>query len=502
MFKFINEKLKQYFNSISGISGITKKWFLNYILVFILILGALGIIACFGIRSYYYNTATIALESKYTNLINTYFSNYINDTDEIFIAGSKKFVEEFSDKNMIEVWVIDKNGTPVATSSGFNIKASGTMPDYTDALKNSTGRSIWTGENNNGEKIKAFTVILKNADSQNFKNSPAVRYIVSLEAIDNQLKVIYIYIFIAVFIIIMLIYISGHFFIGSIVNPMNYICENVKRVAKGDYTVKLVYSGDDEIYNLCETINTMVKDISDSDKIKNDFISTISHEIRTPLTAIKGWGETLLQIGETDPILLQKGMGVIINESQRLSGLVEDLLDFSRIQNGDLKLKKEKIDVLAELDEAVFIFKDNANRGGIELTYLAPEEPAPMIGDPNRITQVFSNILDNALKYTEQGGKVFVKAEILEDRLKITFTDTGCGISPEDLPRIKEKFYKTSINYRGSGIGLAVADEIIKLHDGQILIDSKLGEGTIVTIFLPIEAYQAGKILKELENNE
>ena len=123
--------------------------------------------------------------------------------------------------------------------------------------------------------------------------------------------------------------------------------------------------------------------------------------------------------------------------------------------------------------------------------YTAPEEPAPMFGDPNRLKQVFTNVLDNALKYTEQGGKVTVNAVIQTDGyLNIYFIDTGCGISPEDLPKVKEKFYKTSINYRGSGIGLAVADEIIKLHDGEIKISSVLGEGTTVKIILPLEKIQ------------
>ena len=114
-----------------------------------------------------------------------------------------------------------------------------------------------------------------------------------------------------------------------------------------------------------------------------------------------------------------------------------------------------------------------------------------MFGDPNRIKQVFTNVLDNALKYTDQGGKVTVNAVILPDGfLNIYFIDTGCGISPEDLPKVKEKFYKTSINYRGSGIGLAVADEVIKLHDGEIKISSVLGEGTTVKLILPLEKVQ------------
>ncbi|MBP9988479.1 MAG: HAMP domain-containing histidine kinase, partial [Ruminococcus sp.] len=241
-------------------------------------------------------------------------------------------------------------------------------------------------------------------------------------------------------------------------------------------------------------INSMAVKIKSSDKIRNDFISTVSHELRTPLTAIKGWGETLLQIGDTDPNLTRRGMGVIINESTRLNGIVEELLDFSRIQSGRMILKNEKMDVLAELDETVFAFKDRSMREGIEMTYNAPNLPAPMSGDPDRIKQVFVNILDNAMKYTKQGGKITVNADVRNDKIYISVADTGCGISAEDLPHVKEKFYKTNLTVHGSGIGLAVVDEIIRLHNGTFDIESILGLGTTVKIKFPIDHVELDEV--------
>ena len=126
-------------------------------------------------------------------------------------------------------------------------------------------------------------------------------------------------------------------------------------------------------------------------------------------------------------------------------------------------------------------------REGIDLVYTAPNLPAPMDGDSDRIKQVFVNILDNALKYTKQGGKILTVAEILDDKITITVSDNGCGISAEDLPHVKEKFYKTNMTVRGSGIGLAVVDEIIKMHNGTFEIDSILGKGTTVTVSFDID---------------
>ncbi|NLA77778.1 MAG: HAMP domain-containing histidine kinase, partial [Clostridiales bacterium] len=296
-------------------------------------------------------------------------------------------------------------------------------------------------------------------------------------------------VFVGFLLAISLVTISGLFFVRSIVRPVGMINETAKRIAAGDFAARIEVRGyNDEISELGRTINNMANEIGAADKMKNDFISTISHELRTPLTAIKGWGETLLQVRGTDEALEKRGVEIIINESDRLSSLVEDLLDFSRMQNGKLTLRLEKIDVLAELDEAVFVFKERAAREGIELVYTAPDFPAPMQGDANRIKQVFVNILDNSMKYTEQGGKVAIFAEIKSDNLVIEISDTGCGIPEKDLSKVKEKFFKGNMSVPGTGIGLAVADEIVLMHGGRVDIYSEVGVGTTVTITLPIEA--------------
>ncbi|MBQ6625638.1 MAG: HAMP domain-containing histidine kinase, partial [Clostridia bacterium] len=436
-------------------------------------------------------------ESAYYPMVSDYFVSFSNDY-EAFVHGAESFVYDFSEKNVMEVWVIDSNGKPVVSSSGADInKNNEVMNDYEEAINSEASSGFWTGENSNGEKIMAYSVAL-NKPSSNI----AVRYMISLEYVDNQLATLYFYgVFVCVVVFLIIIF-SGQYFIRSIINPISKMRDATRKYAKGDYTIELDDLGSKELNELGESISYMISEIKDADRMKNDFISTISHELRTPLTAIKGWGETMLQIGSTDDELMKRGMNVIIGESQRLSELVEELLDFSRIQNGALKMRIEKMDVLAELDEAVFVFRDRATREGKELIYNAPDKPAPALGDANRITQVFSNILDNAIKYTEEGGKISVFATFGEEsNIVITITDDGCGISEEDLPKVKEKFYKTNNTVRGSGIGLAVADEIIRQHNGDLQINSVLGKGTSVKIIIPIDQNDYS-IEKELINNE
>ena len=218
--------------------------------------------------------------------------------------------------------------------------------------------------------------------------------------------------------------------------------------------------------------------------MKNDFISSVSHELRTPLTAIKGWAETLMD-DSVDRETTKKGIGVIIKESERLSGMVEELLDFSRLQSGRLQLSLTKLDLVAELSDAVLMFTERA-RQEIRLDYDEPMDILPIMGDANRLRQVFVNILDNALKYSDAGDSITVVVLRQENNAVITIQDTGIGIAPADLPKIKTRFYKANATRRGSGIGLAVADEIVTMHDGSLELDSREGVGTRVTITLPL----------------
>lgn len=155
--------------------------------------------------------------------------------------------------------------------------------------------------------------------------------------------------------------------------------------------------------------------------------------------------------------MLSKGMRVITGETERLAGMVEELLDFSRIQSGRMKLVKDKMDLIAELSEAVLMFEERAKHEEKRLIYEEPDLVAPIEGDRNRLRQVFVNIIDNALKYSDRGDTVTIKADMRDGNIRITVADTGCGIREQDLPKVKEKFFKANSTRRGSGIGLAVA---------------------------------------------
>lgn len=468
------------------VGGITRRWMKDILSVIVVIVLSVSIAACVFVKTYYYSSIKNVLDTNSGELITTFFNIYGSNTEDGFAVAGREFIENCGLLGQMEIWIIDSTGNILVSSSGFEVEPERNMPDFVEAMSSTSGKANWVGKLSSGEKVMAMTESVTNTDGT---TAGAIRYIVSLMDVDRQISKICTIIGIVALAVIVVSSILGLAFTRSIVRPLRKIGAVTSKVADGDLDARIEnYKYDDEIGELCGQINYMIDELNTADRLKNDFISTISHELRTPLTSIKGWGETLMQIGDSDPALTKRGMSVIISEASRLSGMVEELLDFSKIQSNRMNLQLKKIDVLAELDETVFTFRERALKEGIEIIYNAPELPAPMQADEDRIRQVFINIFDNAIKYNYHGGRVVVLAQITSPTvLEISISDTGKGISPENLPRVKEKFFKTDNTVAGSGIGLAVADEIVKLHGGTLGIDSILNEGTTVTITLPIE---------------
>ena len=267
--------------------------------------------------------------------------------------------------------------------------------------------------------------------------------------------------------------------------PIAKVNAAAKQIAGGDFGARIHKERNDEVGQLIDTINDMAAELGKSETLKNDFISSVSHELRTPLTSIEGWTETL-QNSDMDPDTRQKGMAIIMKETQRLTGLVEELLDFSRLQNGRLVMHMERVDLLTELDEVVFLVSDRIESEGKTLIYETPASLPPVKADPNRLRQVFFNVLDNAIKYSSKGSSISVSAVSSGSTVRVIIEDTGVGIAAIDLESVKKKFFKANQQVRGSGIGLAIVDEIISLHGGEVDITSKLGAGTKVSIILPV----------------
>ena len=225
--------------------------------------------------------------------------------------------------------------------------------------------------------------------------------------------------------------------------------------------------------------------ISQNEKMQAEFISQLSHELRTPLTVINGWSETLLADEKMDDETRQ-GMKIISSEAKRLTGMVTELLDFTRMQDGRMTLNVELTDIRSEFEDTVYMYSSRLAQDGITLEYLENDCDIPEIPcDGQRLRQVFLNVLDNAAKHGGEGKRIEASISYEDEKVVVRIRDFGPGIPEDELGLVKKKFYKGSSKARGTGIGLAVCDEIMELHNGSLTLENAPGGGTLVTISLP-----------------
>ena len=277
-------------------------------------------------------------------------------------------------------------------------------------------------------------------------------------------------------------------FRSYVTDPLSRLAGVAREIADGRYGLQEEKKIENEIGELTDSINEMSKKIAMADKSRTEFVSQISHELRTPLTAITGWSETIA----FDPAVQGdslRGINIITKEAERLTRMVAELLEFTRIQDGRFNLRLELIDIAAELEDAIFTYGKMMREAGFDISYQSPETEIPLIpGDPERLKQVFCNLLDNASKHGGDGKKIDVSLKNNSDHVYISVRDYGHGIPAEELPHVKEKFYKGSSKNRGTGIGLSVCDEIVTRHRGELHIENAEGGGCIVTVILPMKS--------------
>ncbi len=467
-------------------SSISSRLMLNALLIVGSMLLALNVTVGITMRTSYYNKA-----SEYLSAIAISYDRVQATSFEEYDAQAHQLAEEFPYKSQVEVQFTDTNDRILVSTSGF-IPMNESYGSHSDKTLSPT---VWTGELATGERVMAVTSAITGSDG---KILGYVRCLASLEQVDSRLMLTATIAALVSILMLVFALLMSKVYAQSIVKPIKEVSRVAHRIAGGDLKSRIKVNELNEIGELCDTINYMADELQSAEKMKNEFISSVSHELRTPLTAIKGWGETVKDSVHTDGELVEKGITVILSETERLSALVEELLDFSRIQSGRMTYKTQRVDLLAELGEAVCIYEENARRAGLSFTYHEPQEEIYIIGDAHRLMQVFVNVMDNAVKYNKEGGSITVTVSLHGSAVSVIVSDTGVGIAAADVDKVKEKFYKANQTVHGSGIGLAVADEIIRYHNGILNVASVEGEGTTVTVSLPIIANEVTEVAEGL----
>lgn len=463
------------------LSGLRKRWILNTV----------GVVCALGLVCVLIITSAFAL-SYYSNMesdmryraetTTEFFSEYLSLDYNQFYQSCISYAQNFEDKNTIELQFVDANGYIVASSYGRWAGRSPTTPEIANAM-NSRGAESYIGSDpstNEGIMAVSCPVIYSNGEVIG-----VLRYVTSTRLLNAQVVKIGLPSLFVLAMVASVVLVSTNYYIRSILVPMGEIIEKAKKIAGGTYGVQIQTKYDDEIGELVDTINELSVKINQNEKMQTEFISSLSHELRTPLTAINGWSETLVSDDSLNRET-RRGISIILKETRRLTDMVVDLLDFTRIQDDRMTLNVDVTDIRAEFEDTVFMYGSRLRQDGIELDYIENDEDIPEIScDSQRMRQVFLNILDNAAKHGGEGKRIEASIHYADNSVIVQIRDYGPGIPEDEIPLVKKKFYKGSSKARGTGIGLAVCDEIIQMHDGTLTLENAPGGGTVVTVKLP-----------------
>ena len=469
-------------NRNTGTRGLRRRWLMNTMRIMCAI-GLVCVMTVTAVFAAYYYTDMDADLCCRAEITSDFFGDYLNQSYGEYYRSCIAYASTHDNSSNIELQFIDTNGQIIASSYGDCEGISLETSDITSAIT-TRGIAPYQGKDPlTGERVMAVSapVIFSNGEVIG-----VLRYVTSTRLIDFKIVRVAAITFAVCILMLFAVVLNSDYYIRKILASITEITEKARKIASGSYGVQIQNHYDDELGDLAEMINEMSSQISRNEKMQAEFISSLSHELRTPLTAINGWSETILA-SETLDRDASRGMRIISREAKRLTEMVVDLLDFTRIQDGRMTLNVETADIRSEFEDTIYMYGNRMPQDGIELEYQDNDDDIPEIPcDPKRMRQVFLNVLDNAAKHGGDGKRIEASIRAEKESVVVRIRDYGPGIPEDEIPLVKKKFYKGSSKARGSGIGLAVSDEIVQMHGGSLTLENAQGGGTLVTISLPV----------------
>ena len=405
-----------------------------------------------------------------------------NQEYEDFYQTCLDAVQSFSQRNTLEVQFVDPEGNVLSTSYGIPTTSALETPEIAEAVRTRGAQDYFGKDPETGKRILAVSapIIYRNGEVIG-----VLRFVTATRRMEQHIGAVLAVSLLAVAGLTGATLLSNNYCIRSILLSVAEITQKARRIAGGTYGIQIESLSHDELGELAEAINDLSNQLSQNEKMQSEFISSLSHELRTPLTAITGWSETLLG-GDTLDAETARGMRIILREARRLTEMVVDLLDFTRMQDGRMTLNVEPADIRSEFEDTVYMYSSRLVQEGIALELEENDQDIPEIPcDAKRLRQVFLNVLDNAAKHGGEGKRILASMHYDGSTVLFRIRDFGPGIPEDELSLVKKKFYRGSSKTRGTGIGLAVCEEIVTMHGGTLTLENAEGGGTLVTIALP-----------------
>ena len=458
---------------------------IKYTFIKIIMLFVLTTVIGFEIFAYnsiknYYESSLISSMKNQARISQLQYSSYMSryDLEEVIIGDKNLFYRQ----NDSQVQILDNSGVVLFDSIASSM--IGKVIENEDVVGAKEGSiGTYKGVNvDSKEQVLSVSYPLKASDQQ----VGILRLTSSMNRVNRQINQDSLFYFLFGVFISAAAFVLSFLAANRYVRPLKKLIGVSEVLAQGDYTIKADASSNDEIGELAQTLNLLSENIVKREDMKNEFISSVSHELRTPLTSIKGWAITLqAEAIQKDPDMVSQGLKIIESEGDRLSMMVEDLLDFSRLSSSNFKYDKEKIDIVELVKQVHTQLYPRTQSDGINFSFTSFYKVLYVYADKNRMKEVFINIIDNAIKFTDLAGNIDIVIDLNEDEIEISIRDDGEGIKEDEIAFVASKFFKGSSSKSQTGLGLSICEEIVKAHDGRLIIKSKYGVGTVVTVVLP-----------------
>jgi len=405
----------------------------------------------------------------------------------------QQHAQELSKELGLQITILDDTGQLLASSTTAPAANNryAEQPEIRDALKYGFGQSTQLDEQT-GRILKHVAVKVERSG----RPLGVVRLSVPLAELQLEVQLIYRVVLLGAAAAIVLGVIAAYFLSRRISSPIRQMQRTAERIARGDLSQRISIKSQDELGELAKALNTMADELQQKmqhlermNRIRTDFVANVSHELKTPLTLIKGYVETLEDRALEDPVKVRRFVRIIREHADRLGNIVEDLLTLSELEQSHGRIQKQPFDLKKLIEDVILGFGHAIEDKHHRLEIIAQGDNFEISADRDKIEQLFVNLIDNAIKYTNEHGQITIRLDGRAEEICVSVQDNGIGIPRKDLDRVFERFYRVdkarSRRLGGTGLGLGIAKHIVLAHHGDIRLESQLGRGTTVHVTLP-----------------
>lgn len=459
----------------------------------------LGSVLIVFISRYWHVEQRDLLQHNAEGVANVAAKSLLDETDNTFTIDGKRmeeFVSAFSENIDAYILVTDVNGDIVMAHNGIRLKANpgGNLNSLEQSIVDQVVHNGQYYETTNlggyfGEDYCIAGVPIVVTSESGMQTTIGTAFAAStMEFLTGFRAEVVKMFFLAGIAAFMVAFGIVWLFSYKMTRPLRDMCEATKSFAMGDFSVRVPVYNDDEVGELAKAFNQMAETLASSESMNRNFIANVSHELKTPMTTISGFVDGIID-GTIPPEKQNYYLGIVSQEVKRLSRLVKTMLDLSRIDSGKMVLRSGRFDISNTIFVALLSFESKIEEKKIEIRGLDESQPMFVDGDPDMIHQVLYNLLENAVKFTNEGGYIEIHNMETPDRITVSIRNSGPGISPDDVKLIFDRFYKTdksrSQDKNGMGLGLYIVKTMVQLHGGEIRAESVENEYTLFEFWIP-----------------